>query len=421
MPKHKMWLKRCQRESQEQDSPPCPDQLPAAHTGTLADLARSGSQPSAELPAASLEPSADPAPISHVSSRASAEPLDPGMEAAVEPAQFTHVSPQLPAQLPAPKASRLPEPAQFTQIAPQRGVRPVIDSMEAPAAPAQFTHIIAQRPADSLAPPVQPAQSARVFHQHPTQLTPDGLTVPAHPPHFTHLSVLPRPTQDDMQQPAWFAPELRAAPAFPASPQGAWERVAHPPFQPEQPFARAGHPLQPMQNMQMHLQPLAEQSLGILHGGMPARQPAADTSGASSAGNLDRSPPFEQQLRATRRQVQGTGQQLHAVLGPLGTQAPKQPRHESDQAAPPAGPPAVQAGDVELTPDRMLQPWQSLSAKPAAEPAQPRRSSLGRGRRGMLDGGLQAFHQLHREPPPHQGRLFSLPPNHVSVPECAEI
>ena len=401
MPKHKMWLKRCQRESQEQDSPPCPDPLTAPHTGTPADLARSSSQPSAELPAASLELSANAAPFTHVSARASAEPLPPDTEAAVEPAQFTHVSPQLPAQLPPPHASRLSEPAQFTQIPAQRAARPVIDSMEAPEPPAQFTHVSAQRPADSLGPPLQPVRPSQVIHPHPAQLTPAGMSVLAHPPKFTHLSALSRPMPDDMQQPAWLAPELRTGSAFPASQQGAWERVAHSPRQPEQPFGRTDHL---MQTMQTDVQSLAEQSLSSLRSGMPARHPAADVSGASSAGELDRAAPFKQQLRASRKQAQGVGQQLNAMLGP---QAPEQPRviwPEPDQAAPPAGSPSVRPADRELTPDRMLQPWQSLSAKPAVAQAQPRRSSLGHGRKDMLNGSLQAFHQLHREPPPHQGR-----------------
>lgn len=416
MPKHKMWLKRCQRESQEQDSPSCPDQLPAAHTDTPADLAHSGSQPSAELPAAGLEPSADPAPFTHVSARASAEPRAPDMEAAVEPAQFTHVSPQRPAQLPAPKASLLPGPAHFTQISPRRAMRPVIDSVEALAPAAQFTHMSAQRPADGLAPQEHPARSTQVFRQHPAQRTdPAGISAPAHPPQFTHLSALPRPMQDDMQQPAWLAPELRAGSAFPATQPGAWERAAQPAVQPKQPFGMMDRP---MQRMQMYLN---EQSLGSFHGGMPARHAAAEVSGASSAGELDRAAPFEQQLQATRKHVQGTEQQLHAVLGPLGTRAPEQPRviwPEPDQAVPPAGPPPVHPADRELTPDRMLQPWQSLSAKPAVEQARPRRSSLGRGRKGMLDGGLQAFHQLHREPPPHQGRLCRELQNYSNIPEC---
>lgn len=177
----------------------------------------------------------------------------------------------------------------------------------------------------------------------------------------------------------------------------------------EQPLGRAGRP---SQSMQQYLQPLPERMYGSPACGMPPpQQPAAGVSGASSAGGCDGPSPFQQQLQATRKQAQGFGQQLHAVLGPLSTEAPEQPRVirlEPDQDLQPTGLAPLQADGTGLTPDRMLQPWQSLSAKPAMARAPPSGSSMGHGRGSMADGNSSGSHQdSHQGPHLHQGRPCS--------------
>ena len=410
MPKHKMWLKRCQRESQEQDSPPCPDPLPTAHTRPPADpsiSAHSGSQPMAELPAAGLEASAQPALFTHVSTCASVEPIASGVELGVQPAQHPH----------------------STQIPRQSVAHPLLSGVGAPAVPAQFTHIspqcAAQFPAASLGAPVQPAQSPQVFHPAPSQLLHASRDIPAHPAQFTHLSALPASRMEGMPQPAQLAPELlpKEPPANDADQQCARELVPHLPVQPEQPVLRVGRSPQTMQSMQQYLQPLSEQLHSSSACGMPPPQPAADVSGASSAGELHGSAPFQQQLQASRKQMQGFGQQLHAVLGSLGTGPSEQPRSiwpEPDQALQPGGLPSVQAAEIELTPDRMLQPWQSLSAKPAVDQAQPTGSSLRHDRGSMADRGAPGFQHTRQGQPLHQGRPCLRLPNvrdHFNTPQ----
>ena len=141
----------------------------------------------------------------------------------------------------------------------------------------------------------------------------------------------------------------------------------------------------------------------------PAMLPAEDLPAVSFVNASTGLLPASQPSLAAQRPAQGLTQQLQAILR---SQAVAQPRLSQPQPAqhtqPPAGlqPPALApSAGVELPPERMLQPWQSLSGKPSVDRAQ----APGRGRPAQAFAPAAPRTVLNQAPP--QGALLPLCPH----------
>ena len=155
MPKHKMWLKRCQRESQEQDPPPGPAQP---------DLG-------------SMVPRAEPAPFTNISAQSAqplpAEPADQGparMQGELELA--CTVRPILQGVTQLPESSALPAPIPAAPVMPAVGAAGARDSSPAAGSPQQGEQGLSQHAQASPRPRVYRVQPSEPFQASGRQMQP---------------------------------------------------------------------------------------------------------------------------------------------------------------------------------------------------------------------------------------------------------
>ena len=176
MPKHKMWLKRCQRESQEQDPPPG----------------------SAQPDLGSMVPPAEPAPFTNISAQSAqplpAEPADQApasTQGELEPACTAR--PILQGAMQLPESSVLPAPILVAPVMPAAGAAGAHDSSPVAGSPQQGEQGLSRHAQASPQPrvyrvqPSEPSQASarqmqprvnRAESGEPLQATPDAELLP---------------------------------------------------------------------------------------------------------------------------------------------------------------------------------------------------------------------------------------------------